>query len=165
MECYDRLEYHSKMPRFSLYSDPKKVAQFINRFWDAVTLIEDRSEAVNFFKELLTPTEVRMLAKRLQIADMLSKGYKYEDIRNFVRVTAQTIASVNNKLNFGDEGLIKILLKLERIDKGRQDRLEGRRNILGQPPGLGKAAGNIVTSELGKFVRRKQKEFSVKASK
>lgn len=153
------------MPRFSIYSDPKKVSQFINRLWDSITLIEDRSETINFLQELLTPTEIRMLAKRLQIADMLSKGYKYEDIRNYVRVTVQTIASVNNKLNFGNEGLIRILKKLERVDQSKQDRLEGRRDLLGQPAGLGRSASSMVAGELDRFVRRKQKEASVKSSK
>lgn len=74
-------------------------------------------------KDLLTPTEVRMFAKRLQIADMLAKGYKYQDIRNYVRVTDQTISAVNNKLQFGEDGLIKILQKLEKIDQNIQKKL------------------------------------------
>src|SRR3989338_2540411 len=97
------------MPKFSVYTDPKKLSIFIYRFWDSITLLEGRDETIAFFKDLLAPTEVRMLAKRLQIADMLAKGYKYEDIRNHVRVTVQTISHVNNKLNYGEDGLIKIL--------------------------------------------------------
>lgn len=156
------------MPRFSIYTDPKKLAVFIHRFWDAITLIEDRSEAISFLKDLLTPTEIRMLAKRLQIADMLAKGYKYEDIRNYVRVTVQTISHVNNKLNFGEDGLIKILQKLEKIDKARQDKLEGKRGIFSQPPGMGRMAGDLVTlgaMGVAKAVRHHRKVSSVKNPK
>lgn len=153
------------MPRFSVYTDPKKLAIFIHRFWDAITLIEDRSEAIAFLKDLLTPTEVRMLAKRLQIADMLAKGYKYEDIKTHVRVTVQTISHVNNKLNFGDDGLIKILQKLEKIDKTRQDRLEGKRGIFAEPPGLGRAASNLAALGLAKVIRHHKKVSSVKSSR
>lgn len=153
------------MPKLSLYTDPKKLAIFIHRFWDAVTLIEDRSEAIAFLKDLLTPTEVRMLAKRLQIADMLAKGYKYDDIKTHVRVTVQTISHVNNKLNFGDDGLIKILQKLEKIDKTRQDRLEGKRGIFAEPPGLGRAASNLAALGLAKVIRHHKKVSSVKSSK
>ena len=153
------------MPRFSVYTDPKKLAVFIHRFWDAITLIEDREEAITFLKDLLTPTEVRMLAKRLQIADMLAKGYKYEDIKTHVRVTVQTISHVNNKLNYGDDGLIKILQKLERIDQSRQDRLEGKRSIFAQPPGLGRAASNLAALGLAKVVRHHKKVSSIKSPK
>ena len=117
------------MPRFSVYTDPKRLSIFINRFWDAITLIEERNEAISFLKDLLTPTEVRMLAKRLQVADMLAKGYKYQDIQNYARVTKQTIASINNKLNFGEEGLIKILQKLEKIDQAKQNKIEGKKGL------------------------------------
>lgn len=153
------------MPRFSIYTDPKKLSIFIHRFWDAITLIEDRAEAIAFLKDLLTPTEVRMLAKRLQIADMLAKGYKYEEIKTHVRVTVQTISHVNNKLNYGDDGLIKILQKLEKIDQSRQDRLEGKRGIFTQPPGLGRAASNLAALGLVKVVRHHKKVSSVKSSR
>lgn len=156
------------MPRFSIYTDPKRLAIFIHRFWDAITLVENRSEAISFLKDLLTPTEVRMIAKRLQIADMLAKGYKYEDIKNYVRVTVQTIAHVNNKLNFGEDGLIKILQKLEKIDKARQDRIEGKRGLFSQPPGMGRMAGDLVTlgaTGIGKVIRHHKKVSSVKRPK
>lgn len=156
------------MPRFSIYTDPKKLSIFIYRFWDAITLLEDRNTTMAFFKDLLTPTEVRMLAKRLQIADMLAKGYKYEDIKNYVRVTVQTISHVNNKLNYGENGLIKILQKLEKIDKSRQDKLEGKRSIFSQPPGMSRMAGDLVklgAMGIGKAVRHHRKISSVKNPK
>ncbi|MBI2337628.1 hypothetical protein HYU95_00435 [Candidatus Daviesbacteria bacterium] len=153
------------MPRFSVFTDPKKLAIFIHRFWDAITLIENRGEAISFLKDLLTPTEVRMLAKRLQIADMLAKGYKYEDIKTHMRVTVQTISHVNNKLNYGEDGLIKILQKLEKIDQSRQDRFEGKRNLFSQPPGLGRAASNLAALGVSKIVSHHKKVSSIKSSR
>lgn len=153
------------MTKVSIYSDPKRLSQFIHRFWSAVTLIEDRSEAISFLKDLLTPTEIRMLAKRLQIADMLAKGYKYEDIRNYARVTFQTISVVNNKLNFGEDGLIKILTRLEKIDQQRQNKLEGKRSIFSQPPGLGRLPGDLLEvglKHIAKELVKKKKIASVK---
>ncbi|OGE30709.1 hypothetical protein A3C59_03265 [Candidatus Daviesbacteria bacterium RIFCSPHIGHO2_02_FULL_36_13] len=156
------------MPRFSVYTDPKKLSIFIHRFWDVITLLEERVEVIAFFTDLLTPTEVRMLAKRLQIADMLAKGYKYEDIKNYTRVTVQTISHVNNKLQFGENGLIKILQKLGKIDKARQDKIEGKRSIFSQPPGLGRMAGDLVTlgaRGVEKVIRNQKKIRSVKGVK
>lgn len=152
------------MSKLSLYSDPKRLNQFIHRFWNAITLIEDRSEAISFLKDLLTPTEIRMLAKRLQIADMLAKGYKYEDIQNYVRATKQTVSTVNNKLNFGEDGLIKILQKLEKIDQQKQNKIEGKKGILSQPPGMGRMASDLLDvglTQLAKKVRKNKKIKSV----
>lgn len=106
-----------------------------------------------------------MLAKRLQIADMLAKGYKYEDIKTHVRVTVQTISHVNNKLNYGEDGLIKILQKLEKIDQSKQDRLEGKRNIFSQSPGVGRAASNLAALGLAKVISHHKKVSSVKSSR
>ena len=149
------------MGRLSKYNNPSRLTIFINRFWDAVTLLEDKEEAIFFLRDILTPTEIRMIAKRLQIADMLAKGYKYEDIGNYARVTKQTISSVNNKLEFGNDGLIKILKRLEKIDQKRQDRLEGKRSIFGQPPGMGRALGNIASAEISKAIRHHRKISSL----
>lgn len=152
------------MPRFSIYTNPKRLAIFINRFWDGITLLDNREETIRFFKDLLTPTEIRMLAKRLQIADMLAKGYKYQDIRNYVRVTVQTISHVSGKLNYGEDGLIKILQKLEKIDKKRQDALEGNKGIFSQPPGTGRMAEDLVTLGglgIAKVIKHQRKLKSV----
>lgn len=150
------------MTKLSRYSDPKRLSGFIHRFWNAVTLIEERNEAISFLKDLLTPTETRMIAKRLQIADMLAKGYKYQDIKNFVRVTEQTISSVNNKLQFGEDGLIKILKRLEKIDQTRQDKLEGKRSLFDQPAGLGRAVSNLTSVGISKSFKHHRKVRSVK---
>lgn len=152
------------MPRLSRASDPKRIAYFIGRFWDAVTLIEDRAEAISFLKDLLTPTEVRMLAKRLQIAYMLAQGYKYEDIRNYTHVTSQTISAVSNKLSYGDDGFWKILEKLEKIEQNKQNKLEGKRDLLAQPSGLGRAVANITSGKVSKLIRSHKKKQSILTS-
>lgn len=106
-----------------------------------------------------------MLSKRLQIADMIAKGYKYGDIQNFVHVTGQTVSSVNAKLEYGNDGLVKILKKLEKIDQKRQDKLEGKRGLLEQPRGLSRAASNVAAAGVGKLVRHHQKVESILKSK
>lgn len=153
------------MPRLSRYSDPKRLSYFVHRFWNAMTLIEDRPEAISFLKDLLTPTEIRMIAKRLQIADMLTKSYKYEDICNFVRVTKQTITSVNNKLNFGEEGLIRILQKLEKIDQDIQKKIEGRRGVFDQPPGMGRMASDLLDLGISQIAKKTIKNNKIKSVK
>ena len=106
---------------------------FLDDFWSAVALIESKSEAKGFFFDLLTHTERRMLAKRLQIALMLLEGEDYQAIRDILKVSDNTIAKINNWLNTGASGLIKIskrLLeirekKLEKTGQPRKRRLAG----------------------------------------
>ena len=113
------------MPRVSqIYIDAKRLTYFISNLWNTITLIENREKVLVFLKELLTPTEIRMLAKRIQIAKMLLEGYKYADIIPHVRVTSSTISSVNNQLQFGDGGYIKIIERLIKLEEKKQKKIE-----------------------------------------
>lgn len=112
------------MPRVSrIRVDPKHLGFFLNNFWSIITLLENKYQVKNFLKDLLTHTEMKMLAKRIQIAKMLLGGHDYRTIRNYVKVTDPTIARISNILETGGEGLIlavKYLQKIEQeIDKER----------------------------------------------
>lgn len=112
------------MPRVSrIRIEPKHLGFFLNNFWSVITLLEDKDQVKDFLKDLLTHTEMKMLAKRIQIAKMLLEGYDYRSIRNYVKVTDPTIARISNILETGGEGLIgavKYLQKIElEIDKER----------------------------------------------
>jgi len=90
----------------------KKIEALLDDFWCAVALIESKSEAKNFFFDLLTHTERKMLAKRLQVALMLLDGEDYKTIRSSLKVSDNTIAKINNWLNTGADGLTKITKRL-----------------------------------------------------
>lgn len=96
--------------------DSNHLGLIINNFWTAVTLLEDKEQVKLFLKDLLTHTEMKMLAKRIQIAKMLMEGYDYRAIRGFTKVTDGTIANVSNKLEFG-EGLKLVVQRLKKIEK------------------------------------------------
>jgi len=143
-----------------IYLDPNKERAVIELFWDAITLLEDRDEIKAFLKELLTPTEIRMLSKRFSIAKMLADGYDYQTITSFLKVTPGTIASVNSKLSYGDGGFDPVLERMLEIEKQKQERLEGKRDLL-KPP-----AGGIdpfeVLQFVGKQLKKRAKRRSVK---
>lgn len=150
------------MPRLSSISiEAKRMGYFISNLWNIFSLIESREETIIFLKELLTPTEIRMLAKRIQIAKMLLEGYKYDDIIPHVRVTTGTISSVNNQLQFGDGGYIKIIERLIKIEQKRQREYErrGERRILYHKP-LGGAL-DWAAEKLDKKIARDWKRKSV----
>ncbi|MBI2595836.1 hypothetical protein HYW46_03850 [Candidatus Daviesbacteria bacterium] len=136
---------------------------FISNLWNAFSLLESREEAVIFLKELLTPTEIRMMAKRIQIAKMLLEGYKYDDIKTHVRVTNNTISSVNSKLQFEDGGgYLKIVKRLIQIESKRQDKLEGKKSIFDPGPYAGRKTTewllNKSAKKLQNYIKRKSVE-------
>lgn len=94
---------------------------FLNNFWSALTLLENKEQVKSFMGELLTPTETKMFAKRVQIAKLLLQGNSYQTIKKIVKVTDSTIANVNNKLQEGD-GLRNIAQELIKIEERVIDR-------------------------------------------
>lgn len=112
------------MTKLSRYTDPRHMGWFINNFWTAVTLLEDKEEVKSFLKGILTHTEMKMFAKRLQIAKMLIEGYDYGTIRSYVRVGDETIARINNLLEARGDEIKRVIGKLQEIERKRERELE-----------------------------------------
>lgn len=93
---------------------------FLKNFWVGVALLRNETEAEKFFKDLLTPTEIKMFLKRLEIAQLLLAGKSYDFIKRELRVTNTTIASVNLWLHNGDGGLKNIAAQL--LQKKKQEK-------------------------------------------
>jgi TrpR-related protein YerC/YecD len=118
-----------KVSRVSI--NKQRLAQFYDDFWSAIALLETKQEARGFFFDLLTHTERKMLAKRLQVAIMLIEGYDYQKIKSYVRVTDQTIARINNWLNTGAIDLIKIIERLLQLkEKKLVKQIAGKEKFL-----------------------------------
>ena len=73
-------------------------------FCNAVSSIKDSKEAAQFLKDLLSPQEAEMLAKRMKIADLLLKGWKYKQIGEQLKVGEGTIARISEWLKFTGDG-------------------------------------------------------------
>jgi uncharacterized protein YerC len=83
------------MSQISKYPVSKEV---YNRIFDilinTITGLYSKKSSSSFIRELLTPTEQIMLAKRLAIAFLLSKNYKHREISKILRVSTSTINRV-----------------------------------------------------------------------
>lgn len=79
-----------------------------------VSQLRDIKEVEGFFSELLTKTEKIMLAKRLAIAVLLTRGYTYRDIRQVLRVSFPTIRSMQFWLDHGRGGLRNAVEKISK---------------------------------------------------
>lgn len=98
--------------------DPKVSSQIYNTFLSAIADLTTPSSTRTFLTDLLSDTEITMLAKRLSIAYMLRKKYTTRDISNILKVSLGTINRVNSTLQTQGNGYKQIvdrMLKEEKI--------------------------------------------------
>jgi len=107
-------------------------------FCDAISSIKDSSEAAKFLKDLLSPQEVEMLAKRIKVAELLLKNWNYKQIAEILKVGESTIARVSEWLKLKGDGYRLIIKRLK--DKQKERKIEMK---------------NELESESEKFKRRR----------
>lgn len=90
----------------------KEFHKLLDDFYSLIVLLETKEEVKNFFKELLSTSEAVMLARRIQIAEMLLAGFTYDEIRSKLKVGFSTIGSVQRWIDTGWDGYFKALEKV-----------------------------------------------------
>lgn len=98
--------------------------RILDLFWTSLSTLSTKEKAALFLNDLLTPTEILMLSKRLTIAFMLIKGYEYTSINERLKVSDSTIWNV--KLNLIHKGktyksVIEHIMNREKWEKFWQD--------------------------------------------
>ncbi len=83
----------TKVSKYLLKEEVKK--RMFEVFWKTIADLNNQAEVESFFKELLTPTEQTMLAKRLSISILLTKKYSYEVIKDILKVSPTTIGTIS----------------------------------------------------------------------
>lgn len=83
----------------------------------ALAEVKSPAEVKAFFYDFFTRTERIMFAKRLAVALMLHKGYRYDDVRFILHVSTSTITRIANWLDQGGDGVKRILDKLIKEEK------------------------------------------------
>ena len=85
--------------------------QIFSVFYQSLADLRTPEEVETVLADLLTDTERTALAKRLAIAVFLEKGRSYENIRETLKVSSATIASVAEQM--GDPGFQLALAKVK----------------------------------------------------
>src|SRR3989344_2872384 len=94
-------------------------------FCDIVSSIKDSNEAAQFLRDLLSPQEIEMLAKRIKVAELLIDEWSYNRIKDYLKVSDGTIARVNEWLKLTGDGY---RLVVERLKKKRKERKIDRKD-------------------------------------
>lgn len=77
----------------------------------AILSLASEEECAAFFEDLCTIKEIQDLSQRLQVADMLNRGEKYQTIEQATGASTATISRVNKCLVYGSGGYRLVLDK------------------------------------------------------
>lgn len=99
---------------------PKEIENKIfETLLEAVSKVKSSKEVNSFLSDLLSPVEKIMIAKRLAIAALLSKGYDYETIKDLIKVSQSTIAKVSITMSINN-GYNVVINKISRSENTRE---------------------------------------------
>ena len=102
----------SRIPKLS----KKERQNLLIALCEALTSIKKKEEAAQFLADLLSPQELEMLAKRLEIAKLLIDGDTYATICGKLKVSHNTIARVNAWLTLSGSGF-RLVIERTRIKR------------------------------------------------
>jgi TrpR-related protein YerC/YecD len=97
---------------------------FLGDFYSIVSTLNGRDEAKSFFKDLLTLSEITMIARRIQIAKLLLSGKTHDEIRKKLKVGFSTIVQVDKWLNNGFGGYKAAIKKLNKQNADRERKFD-----------------------------------------
>lgn len=86
--------------------------EIFNLFFQVITDLKNQEEVKIFLEDILGKTELTAIAKRLAIAHYLDKGRSYQNIKESLKVSSATIATVD-KMRQKSPGLKLALKKIE----------------------------------------------------
>ena len=76
----------------------KEQDELLLDFCYVISMLSDTKKAAQFIQDLFSPQEAEMLAKRVKIAQYLVSKESYSFIQSKLKVSASTIARVNEWL-------------------------------------------------------------------
>lgn len=125
-----------QLSRRPLKSEVKE--EILENLWLSFVAVSKKEDVVDFVGDILSPTERLMLAKRLMIALLLIRGWKYEDIQNFLKVSGGTINAVRSNIERGGRGFKFAAEKLEKKKSFNEiiQKIEKTLNVI--PPIVGR---------------------------
>lgn len=93
--------------------DGRLKSEAADRLFDAILTLTDRDECYRFFHDLCTIAELEAMGQRFQVAEMLHTGATYEQITEATGMSSATISRIRRFLDYGADGYILALQRLE----------------------------------------------------
>ncbi len=83
----------------------------------AILTLQTVEDCKSFLEDLCTPAELSEMSRRLQAAHMLNDGMIYTDIAAQTGLSTATISRVNRCVKYNENGYVKAIKALERMDR------------------------------------------------
>ena len=77
--------------------------------YETILKLKDLDECCRFFDDLCTPTELRSMEQRFDVALLLDEGLVYTEILEKTGASSATISRVNRIFSFGKGGFRKAI--------------------------------------------------------
>lgn len=102
------------MGKFYLNSLPKEQRiKIIAEFYDTIDCLKKRDEIRLLFRDLLTPDEMAMLVRRIEVAILLLAGFSVREIVDNLRVGTDKVIKVRRALKRHGEGYKLAIKRLQ----------------------------------------------------
>jgi TrpR-related protein YerC/YecD len=124
--------FYQKMRTSKSRVAPDTKKQIHHWLYQVVTDIKSIEEAEEFLKEILTKAELEAVVKRLAVAQRLTKGESYQEIKQAIKVSSATIATIADKLN--SNGGYRLALKKIQADQWAEKWAEKITGMMGKKP-------------------------------
>ena|GEM_PF-2499045 len=90
-------------------------------FFRALAALENEDEAAAFMGELCYPQEIKNMAQRVAVAELLTQGDTYEEIRLMLNrgdstISSATVNRVNNTVKNGRGNLRRVIQRASGIE-------------------------------------------------
>ncbi len=79
--------------------------------FNAILTLKTADECKAFLEDLCTPQELKALAQRLEVANMLKEGCNYKAITDKTHASTATVARVNKTITYQTAGGYELVLK------------------------------------------------------
>ncbi|MBI2036373.1 hypothetical protein HYT17_01980 [Candidatus Microgenomates bacterium] len=141
--------------------DPEVEERIFEIFWDYLAHLGKQEEINEFLISLLSYTEQVMLAKRLAIAVLLSRGVTYEYISETIKVSPSTVGTVHKQILIGAPGYLKAIkhIKSQEQQEKLWNKLEEVLLKLSPPKRYGSPAWE-KKSTAGKVLAKRKRKLS-----
>jgi TrpR-related protein YerC/YecD len=81
--------------------------------FNAILTLKDVEECYAFFEDICTVKEIKSIAQRLLVAQMLTEKCVYSDIVKKTGASTATISRVNRSLSYGNDGYQMVFGRLD----------------------------------------------------
>lgn len=86
----------------------------IDRLFDAILTLENHEDCYRFFEDLCTVAELKSMAQRMQVAEMLYEQQSYNAIADQSGASTATISRVKKCVNYGADGYKLVIENLSK---------------------------------------------------